>query len=613
MANATKRAAKRKKPAGTSNPAAKKTRVLKPKPSPAPSHSTDLENLEKNETIKVSSNYLRGTVIEGLADLSTGALSKEDTQLTKFHGIYQQDDRDLRRERRKAKKEPAYSFMIRVRVPGGVCSSEQWLEMDRLAGDYANHTIKLTTRQAFQFHGVIKGNLKTTIREINDALLDTIAACGDVNRNVMCNPNPHQSEVHAEALKISQEISDHLTPQTKAYHEIWLTDEDGEKVKVTEEPEEVEPIYGKQYLPRKFKIVVAVPPSNDVDIYAHCLGFIAIVKNGKIEGYNVTVGGGMGMHHGNEKTYPRLADVMGFCTPDQVVDVAEKVVTVQRDFGDRTERKHARLKYTVEDHGVDWFRDQVEQRLGYKLKAAKPFKFDDNGDRYGWVEDANGNSHLTLFIQNGRVRDTYDLPMRSGLRAIAKVHEGDFRLTANQNLIIANVSPKKRPEIEALLEKFKIKDSHERSALRLNSMACVALPTCGLSLAESERYLPDLITELEDVLEEVGLTHDAITIRMTGCPNGCARPYIAEIGFVGKGPGKYNMYLGGGFIGDRLARLYRQAVPAEEIKETLRPLFTAYAHDRKDGEKFGDFVIRTGVVKSITENKDYHTPMLDPS
>ncbi len=609
MASATKRAPKRKK-AASSKAATKKSNPTVAKASPPPSHRTDLENLGGNESIKIESNYLRGTLIEGLLDQSTGAVSKDDTQLTKFHGIYQQDDRDIRSQRRKAKQEPAYSFMIRVRVPGGVCSAKQWLDMDRLAGDYANHTLKLTTRQAFQFHGVIKSNLKTTIQEINTALLDTIAACGDVNRNVMCNPNPHQSEVHADALKISQDISDHLTPRTRAYHEIWLTDQNGEKVKVTEEPEE-EPIYGPQYLPRKFKIVVAVPPSNDVDIFAHCLGFIAIVKNGKIEGYNVTVGGGMGMHHGNEKTYPRLADVMGFCTPDQVVDVAEKVVTVQRDYGDRVERKHARLKYTVEDHGIDWFRDQVEARLGYKLSKPKPFKFDDNGDRYGWVEDINGNSHLTLFIQNGRVCDTYDLPMRSGLRAIAKVHEGDFRLTANQNLIIANVSPKKRPEIEALLETFKIKNSHERSALRLNSMACVALPTCGLSLAESERYLPDLITELEEVLEEVGLSHDAITIRMTGCPNGCARPYIAEIGLVGKAPGKYNLYLGGGFTGDRLARLYRQAVLADEIKEVLRPVFTAYAHDRKKGERFGDFVIRAGYVKPISENKDYHTPMID--
>ena len=562
--------------------------------------------LHANEAIKENSNYLRGTILEGLADTSTGAISDTDTQLTKFHGIYQQDDRDLRSERRKAKQEKAFSF--RVRVPGGVCTPAQWLDMDRLSTTYANHTLKLTTRQAFQFHGVIKSNLKQTIKEINDALLDTIAACGDVNRNVMSNPNPYQSEAHAAALKLAEDISAHLTPATRAYHDIWLTDENGEKTKVTEDqPEEIEPIYGKTYLPRKFKIVVAVPPSNDVDIYAHCLGFIAILDaSNQVVGYNVTVGGGMGMSHGKEETYPRLADVMGFCTPEQAVDVAEKVVLVQRDHGDRTNRAHARLKYTVEDHGIDWFRDQVEQRLGYKLEAARDFKFDDNGDRYGWVEDKNGNHHLTLFVTNGRLKDTDDLPYPTAMREIAKVHTGDFRLTANQNVIVANVTAEQRPEIEALLEQYKIKDSHLKSAMRLNSMACVALPTCGLSLAESERYLPDLITELEEVLEEAGLRDDAITIRMTGCPNGCARPYIAEIGFVGRAPGKYNVYLGGGFTGNRLSKLYKASVKSEEIKDLLAPVIRDYAQNRTEGERFGDFVIRTGIVAETKDGRDFH-------
>jgi len=576
-------------------------------PSPSPQHSTDLKNLAGNESIKTDSNYLRGTLMEGLADMTTGALSASDTQLTKFHGIYQQDDRDVRKERRKQKLEPAYSFMIRVRVAGGVCSSEQWLEMDRLAMEYANHTLKLTTRQAFQFHGVIKSNLRTTIKEINDTLLDTIAACGDVNRNVMCNPNPYQSQVHADVLETSKLISDHLTPQTSAYHEIWLDDGSGEKFKVTPDPVEEEPIYGKQYLPRKFKIVVAVPPSNDVDIYAHDLGYIAIVEDGKLVGYNVTVGGGMGMTHGNEATYPRLAEVMGFCTVEQAVDVAEKVVTVQRDFGDRKERKHARLKYTIEDRGLDWFREEVEKRLGYKLEEARPFEFKDNGDRYGWIEDDNGNSHLTLFIQNGRVFDGEGAPTLTGLREIAKVHTGDFRLTANQNLIIANVTPEKRPEIEKLLKKYKLDDCYLRGALRLNSMACVALPTCGLALAESERYLPDLVGDLENVLEEVGLKHDAITIRMTGCPNGCARPYIAEIAFVGRGPNTYNVYLGGGFHGERLNKLFKQSVKSDEIVPLLRPIIAAYAKEREEGEHFGDYCIRAGYVSATTSGKDFHT------
>ena len=563
--------------------------------------------LAKNEYIKQESNFLRGTISEGLLDESTGALASDDTQLTKFHGIYQQDDRDVRRERRKAKLEPAYSFMTRVRLPGGVCSPQQWLDMDEVCTKYANGTLKLTTRQAFQLHGTIKKDLKLTIRRINESLMDTVAACGDVNRNVMCNPNPYQSKLHAEALSVAKAISDHLTPATKAYHEIWLEDEHGEKQKVTNDPKsEDEPIYGKTYLPRKLKTVVVLPPNNDVDLYANDLGFVAIIEDGNIVGYNVTVGGGMGMNHGQEKTFPRLADILGFCLPDQVTDVAEKIVTIQRDYGDRTDRKHARLKYTIEDRGLDWFKDEVESRLGYQLGEAKPFHFEHNGDRYGWVNDENGNSHLTLFIQNGCVFDQEDLPMRTGLREVAKIHEGDFRLTGNQNLIIANVSPAKRNEIEVLLSKYKLTDCYNRSGLRLNSMACVALPTCGLALAESQRYLPDLISEIEEILKEFELENDPITIRMTGCPNGCARPYIAEIAFVGRAPGKYNIYLGGGFTGDRLNKLYKVSVKSEEIAGILRPIFQRYSKERVDGERFGDFVIRAGYVAETRVGREFH-------
>ena len=559
------------------------------------------KKLAANEGIKTRSNYLRGTIEEGLADLSTGSMSEDDQQLLKFHGTYQQDDRDLRQNRRKHKLEKAFSFMIRIRVPGGVATPQQWLETDRMATQFANGTIKLTTRQAFQFHGIIKTNLKRTIAEINQAAMDTIAACGDVNRNVMCNPNPHLSSVHAEVLKVSQQISDHLTPATRAYHEIWL---DGEKVETSEE--DFEPIYGKTYLPRKFKITIAVPPSNDVDIFANCLSFIAIVEEGKLVGFNVAVGGGMGMTHGDEKTYPRTADVIGFCAVDQVNDVAEKVVLVQRDYGDRTERKHARLKYTVDDRGADWFLAELNTYLGYELGSVRDYAFEDNGDRYGWVEGGNGKHHLTLFIQGGRVLDTPQYPMRTGLREIAKIHDGDFRLTANQNLMIANVSPEKRSEIEKLLEQYGMKDSHEKSGLRLNSMACVALPTCGLALAEAERYLPDLIGELEEVLEESGLRHDAITVRMTGCPNGCARPYISEIGFVGRSPGCYNVYLGGGFAGQRLSKLYRENFPGNEIKDLLAPIIRRYAKERNEGERFGDFCIRSGYVSATEQGKDFH-------
>ncbi len=450
--------------------------------------------LHKNEGLKETSNFLRGTLAEGIADPLTGNISADDTQLSKFHGIYQQDDRDERSERRKKKLDKAYSFMIRVRVPGGVATPAQWLSMDDLSDRYANGTLKLTTRQAFQFHGVLKANLKKTMQEINASLLDTIAACGDVNRNVMCNPNPHQSEVHGEVLQLAQAISDHLTPKTRAYHEIWLDEE-----RVAGGEEEEEPIYGKTYLPRKFKIVVAVPPSNDVDVYAHDLGFVALVEDGKITGYNVMVGGGMGMTHGNADTRPRLAELMASCTPEQAVAVAEAVVKVQRDFGDRENRAHARLKYTIEDRGLEWFRKEVEQRLGYELKDGQPVTFEDNGDRYGWTEGADGKWHLTLFIQNGRVKDTGDLQMKTGLREIAKVHKGDFRLTCNQNLIIGAIDKADRPGIEKLVSEYGLDAALNSSGLRLNSMACVALPTCGLALAESERYLPDLVTEIESV------------------------------------------------------------------------------------------------------------------
>jgi len=486
-------------------------------------------------------------------------------------------------------------------VPGGVATPQQWLELDRMSTELANHTIKLTTRQAFQFHGVIKTNLKRTIKEINDTALDTIAACGDVNRNVMCNPNPFVSQAHADALKISEDISRHLTPQTRAYHEIWL---DGEKVESSEEV--VEPIYGKTYLPRKFKIAVAIPPSNDVDIHANDLSFVAIIEGEKVVGYNIAVGGGMGMTHGAEATYPRLADIIGFCTPEQVVDVAEKVLLVQRDFGDRTNRKHARLKYTIDDRSAEWFTEKLNEYLGYEIQPVRDFKFDDNGDRFGWVDDANGNGHLTLFIEGGRVVDKDGYNLMTGLREIAKIHTGDFRLTANQNLIIANVTPEKRAEVEKLVEEYKIDTGKLRSALRLNSIACVALPTCGLSLAEAERYLPTAVTNLEEVLEECGLRHDAITIRMTGCPNGCGRPFLSEIAFVGRAPGKYNLYLGGGHAGDRLNKLYREAITREEIVTILKPIIQDYAKTREEGEKFGDFVIRAGYISATENGKDFH-------
>jgi sulfite reductase (NADPH) hemoprotein beta-component len=399
---------------------------------------------------------------------------------------------------------------------------------------------------------------------------------------------------------LARAISDHLSPRTGAYHEIWL---DGEKVVDTQVDEE--PIYGRHYLPRKFKTVVAVPPSNDVDVFAQDLGFIAIVSdNGEVVGYDVAVGGGMGMTHGEPETFPRTADVMGFCRPEQAVDVAEKVVLVQRDYGDRSNRKHARLKYTIEDRGIDWFRAEVEHRLGYALEVPRPFAFEHTGDRYGWVQDHEGNWHYTLFVQNGRVLDRPDRPMRTGLAEIARVHKGDFRLTANQNLMIARVRPRQKRAIARLLAQYRLDNDH--SGLRLNALACVALPTCGLALAESERYLPDLVSALEEVTDRAGLRDDDIVIRMTGCPNGCARPYLAEIGLVGRTPGKYNLYLGAAFDGSRLNKLYCQDVGHDEIVAVLTPLIERYAKERESGERFGDFVVRKGYVAPTTSGRDFH-------
>jgi sulfite reductase (NADPH) hemoprotein beta-component len=560
------------------------------------------KKLSKNESIKEDSHFLRGTILEGLADSSTGAISADDAQLTKFHGTYLQDDRDLRRELLKQKQEKAFSFMIRVRVPGGVCTPKQWIAIDELADSHANGTLKLTTRQAFQLHGVLKGKLRPTIRAINETLLDTLAACGDVNRNVLCNPNPHLSQLHGEVFEVTKAISDHLSPQTRAYHEIWI---DGELSESTEE--DVEPIYGKTYLPRKFKISVAIPPTNEVDTFSQDLGYIAIAdEDGKLAGFNVTVGGGLGMTHNKMETYPRIADVIGFCTTEQVLQVAEETVKIQRDNGDRAERRHARLKYTIEDRGIDWFTDELHKRLGWTLQPERPYTFTTSSDRYGWSQGYDGKWHIGLFIQNGRLKDTPEQPFRKGLREIAGILDGEFRLTPNQNLVIANVSPENKPRIQSLLDEYKLTDSQSQSGLRLNSLACVAMPTCGLALAEGERYLPDLITALEDSLDEAGLRDDSISIRMTGCPNSCARPSLAEIGLVGKAPGKYNLYLGAKLNGTRLNKLYREAITHDEIINALRPIFIDYAKNRMEGEEFGDFCVRSGLVKATIKGTDFH-------
>ena len=558
----------------------------------------DWTTLSEVEKIKYDSNYLRGTLIESLADPVTGAIADADTQLSKFHGIYQQHDRDLEKERKRQKLEPAFSFLIRVRLPGGIATAKQWLQIDRLADKHANGTLKLTTRQAFQLHGVIKKKLKQTIQGINNALMDTIAACGDVNRNVMSHANPSESGLHAEVYQMAKDISAHLTPQTSAYHEIWL-----DKKRVAGSKKDIEPIYGNRYLPRKFKIAVAIPPYNDTDIFSQDIGFIAIEEKGKLIGYNVSVGGGLGSTFGVPETYPRLGNVIGFCTPNHAVDVAEKVVLIQKDNGDRQNRKHARLKYTIDDHGLDWFKDQLNQYLGYDLQKEKPYQFTRNGDRYGWKKGINNKWSLNLFVEGGRIKDTDQFQLKTALREVAEqVPDAQFILTGNQNLIIGNTSEKSK--VAAILKKYKIWPV-QLSGLRQNSIACVALNTCGLAFAEAERYLPDLITKIESILDENGLFKEEIVIRMTGCPNGCGRPYLAEIALIGKSLGHYNLYLGGNFNGTRLNTLYKETLSEEEILNELRPIIVDFAENRNPKEGFGDYVIRKGYVKAIKEGKEF--------
>ncbi|MFS3933987.1 assimilatory sulfite reductase (NADPH) hemoprotein subunit [Bacillus subtilis] len=554
------------------------------------------------ERIKKESDYLRGTLKEVMLDRISAGIPDDDNRLMKHHGSYLQDDRDLRNERQKQKLEPAYQFMLRVRMPGGVSTPEQWLVMDDLSQKYGNGTLKLTTRETFQMHGILKWNMKKTIQTIHSALLDTIAACGDVNRNVMCASNPYQSEIHSEVYEWSKKLSDDLLPRTRAYHEIWL---DEERVAGTPE-EEGEPMYGPLYLPRKFKIGIAVPPSNDIDVFSQDLGFIAIVEDGKLIGFNVAIGGGMGMTHGDTATYPQLAKVIGFCRPEQMYDVAEKTITIQRDYGNRSVRKNARFKYTVDRLGLENVKEELENRLGWSLEEAKPYHFDHNGDRYGWVEGIEDKWHFTLFVEGGRITDYDDYKLMTGLREIAKVHTGEFRLTANQNLMIANVSSDKKEEISALIEQYGLTDGKHYSALRRSSMACVALPTCGLAMAEAERYLPTLLDKIEEIIDENGLRDQEITIRMTGCPNGCARHALGEIGFIGKAPGKYNMYLGAAFDGSRLSKMYRENIGEADILSELRVLLSRYAKEREEGEHFGDFVIRAGIIKATTDGTNFH-------
>ena len=547
------------------------------------------DNLSPVERIKTQSNGLRGTLKESLADDFTGAIREDDQTLIKFHGMYQQDDRDRREERVSKKLEWLYSYMIRLRLPGGFLTSDQWIGVNDIANDHSTGTIKITTRQTLQLHGILKSHLRPTIQNFNLNHLDSIAACGDVNRNVTCTANPSESPLHQQTYELAGKISEMCLPKTKSYYDIWIDDE----LMVDRKTEE-DPLYQDRYLPRKLKIGIAVPPNNDVDVFINDIALIAIIENNEIVGYNIAAGGGLGATHGNEATYARLASVLGFVdSEEKALQAVYEIITVQRDFGNRSDRKLSRLKYTIDKLGIDQYRSEVEKRTGFSFEPARAFKFEQRKDRYGWTQNHEGKWFYTVFVEHGRVLDIEGYPLKSGLLKIAQTAPVNFRFTCNQNLIIADINEKDKAEIERLLQEYRISEATEKaSALRKNSVACVALNTCSLALAEAQRYLPSLVTKIEPILEKYGLLEDDITIRMTGCPNGCGRSPNAEIGFVGTAYGKYNLHIGGDRLGMRLNTKYRENIGEEEILTTLDELFGIYVNEKHTEETFGDFSYR---------------------
>jgi sulfite reductase (NADPH) hemoprotein beta-component len=542
--------------------------------------------LTHNEEIKAAIPTIAGTIAATIADETVDHFSHDDYEFLKFHGSYQQDDRDLRKTGKK------YIMMIRSRVPGGVMTANQWHVFDELASTYGNNTLRITTRQTIQFHGVVKNNLRVVVKGINECLLSTLAACGDVSRNVLAPPTPAYTKAREQVVADCRKVAMMLTPQTKAYHSIWI---DGVQLNLEDEANKnfVDPLYGKTYLPRKFKVAFAIPPVNDIDVFTNDVGLIAVVENDQLAGYNLAVGGGMGRSHGNVQTYPRLADVIGFFKPDKLVDVVKAVLTIHRDFGDRTDRKHARFKYIVAERGLDWTRAEIEKRANIKLAPTKPFKFTSMGDLYGWHKAVDGKWFLTLFVETGRVKDTDKQKMKTALRQVAeKLPTIEFRLSANQNIILANVAEADKTGVTALLAANGVKTENQASVLHAASMGCPALPTCGLALAESERMLPGLIDRLEKLCGDLGLGGEEIIIRSTGCPNGCARPYVAEIAFVGKAPGRYQVWLGGDTSGTRLNRIWKDVVKDPDIENELRPVLARFAQERNANERFGDWCDR---------------------
>lgn len=556
--------------------------------------------LSDNERMKRESNFIRGTIEQDLQDPLTGGFNGDNYQLIRIHGMYQQDDRDIRNERTAQKLEPLHNVMLRARLPGGIIKPEQWLVIDEFAEQSTSYgSIRLTTRQTFQYHGVLKRDIKHMHQTLNSTGIDSIATAGDVNRNVLCTSNPVESELHQEAYEWAKKISEHLLPKTRAYLEIWL---DGERIDAPDE----EPILGPTYLPRKFKTAVVIPPQNDVDIHANDLSFVAIAEQGKLVGFNVLVGGGLAMTHGDTTTYPRKATDFGFIPLSHTLAFAEAVVTTQRDMGDRLNRKNAKTKYTLERVGVEVFKAEVEKRAGLKFAEVRPYEFTSRGDSFGWVAGIDGQHHLTLFIENGRILDYPGKLLKTGMREIAKIHQGDFRLTANQNLIVAGVAEADKAKIEQLARDYGLLEDTV-SEQRKNSMACVSLPTCPLAMAESERVLPAYVTELEGLLAKHKIDDDTIIFRVTGCPNGCGRAMLAEVGLVGKAPGRYNLHLGGNREGTRIPRMYKENITDRDIMAVLDELIGRWAKEREAKEGFGDFVIRAGVIAPVIDSaRDFY-------
>ncbi len=550
------------------------------------------KKLSAVEHIKTASKGLRGTLEQSLGDEITGAVREADHALIKFHGMYEQDDRDQRQERAEKKLDKLYSFMVRLRIPGGSMTAEQWIAANHIAGDYSTGVIKITTRQTIQLHGILKHQIKPTLKDFDKVKLDSIAACGDVNRNVACASFPAQLPVHEQVKAYADKISKMLLPKTRAYYELWL---DEEKI---DEYNETDPLYEDRYLPRKFKIGIAIPPNNDVDVLTNDLGLIAIIENGELKGFNIAVGGGLSTTYGNPDTYARLATVIGFTdTEEKTLKAVYEVLTVQRDFGNRSDRKLARLKYTVDNMGVDAFTAELEKRCGFALQTAQPFEFTERKDETGWHQDYKGNWHYTLFVENGRVTDDETTALKTALLEVAETKKSAFRFTSNQNIMLTDIAPANKELISSILSKYNITTQQENtSALRKNSMACVALPTCPLALAEAQRYLPSFIDKAELLLAKHHLSANDIILRMTGCPNGCARPYAAEIGLTGTATGEYNLYIGGDREGLRLNRLYREKLAEPAILEELDVLFGAYSSKKQEGESFGNFAIREKLV-----------------